>query len=133
MDNIIARALITPDGTILQTFSDHDYKDHLDKNGELYMIDGGPSKYGRSSVNKIEGEHIIITTDSPFEEIRKWFHWGSYGNSTPVNGIYNQHLGLLEDSSTEEVKQKENAFRMKHEIEDSLLDKPLTSKNKAKI
>ena len=48
---VIASALITPDGTILQSYHRHDYKTYTDKNGEMYMIDGGVD-YMRSIDNK---------------------------------------------------------------------------------
>jgi len=39
--NLIANALRTPDGTVLESKSRHDYKEYIDANGKTYMIDGG--------------------------------------------------------------------------------------------
>ena len=41
MSNIIRNAIQTQDGTVLQSFSGHDYKTHVDANGKTYMVDGG--------------------------------------------------------------------------------------------
>ncbi len=38
---LIRSCLETPDGTILQSRSRHDYRQHLDANGKTYMLDGG--------------------------------------------------------------------------------------------
>ncbi len=37
----VASYMITPDGTLLQSYHVHDYKTYKDSNGEIYMIDGG--------------------------------------------------------------------------------------------
>ena len=79
MAQVIANALITPDGTILQSYHVHDYKTHVDKvSGEEYMIDGG-TVYCRSNVNKVAAKYISITMDDPHETRREWFHWGTRG------------------------------------------------------
>lgn len=135
MSKILARAIITPDGTVLQTFTGHDYKEHLDKNGEVYMIDGGPSIYGRSSVNIVEPKHVIVTIDSPFEEIRNWFHWGSYGKSgkekltrIPLKDLTEEHIQAIintQERISDEIAtifKKELAFRLKEDITNSLVD-----------
>lgn len=79
MNHLIANRIITPDGTVLQSFSVHDYKEYTDKNGLVYMVDGGLSYLRRN-----------VHDDAPFIEasvydndlhviIREAFHWGSYG------------------------------------------------------
>lgn len=70
--------------------------------------------------------HDIVKGRKALEEIL--IKLGIGPNSTPVNGIYNQHLGLLEDSSTEEVKQKENAFRMAFVLQNYQVKKFLREK-----
>lgn len=79
MTQVIANALITPDGTVLQSYHVHDYKTHIDKvSGEEYMIDGG-TDYCRSNVNKVAAKYISVTMDDPHETRREWFHWGTRG------------------------------------------------------
>lgn len=60
----------TPDGTILTSRHQHDYQSHVDKNGEIYFIEGGVY-YVRQSVNIIPAKDVSIYVDSPFEEIRE--------------------------------------------------------------
>lgn len=79
MTKVIANALITPDGTILQSYHRHDYKTYVDTvSGEEYMIDGG-TDYCRSNVNKVAAKYISVTMDDPHETRREWFHWGTRG------------------------------------------------------
>lgn len=69
---IVYRGLRTPDGTLIETKYGHDFQVHTDKNGEWYMIDGGPNKYGRGSVNVVPGEDIILFLDDAHEKIREY-------------------------------------------------------------
>ena len=95
---ITVNRMRTPDGTILQSKSGHDYVTHLDKNGKRYMLDGG-FYYVRSSGNGDE-EYLTLTVDSPFEEIRKYFTWGTRGKdgTSPLSFVF------LKDMSTEHIK-----------------------------
>ena len=78
MSKTLASFMITPDGTVLQSYHRHDYKTHLDKNGEEYMIDGG-CNYVRTNCNKEPAEYFTVTTDDTHKVKRQWFHWGTYG------------------------------------------------------
>lgn len=75
---VYASRIRTPDGTILQSFHRHDYKEYTDANGETYMIDGG-TDYIRSFVNQIPAEDITVYTDDPHEVKREIPVWGTYG------------------------------------------------------
>lgn len=75
-----ASRIRTPDGTILQSFHRHDYKEYQDANGETYMIDGGID-YIRSSINKVPAEYLTVYVDDPFEVKREVPVWGTYGKS----------------------------------------------------
>ena len=76
---LIANKIQTPDGTVLHSKHRHDYVEHRDKNGKLYMLDGGMS-YVRRSAN---GDELDISVDDqqPHEVIREEMLWGSYGKS----------------------------------------------------
>lgn len=74
----VASFMITPDGTLLQSYHVHDYKTYTDANGEQYMIDGG-CEYLRTSVNEEHAEYFTVTTDDTHEMQRKCFHWGTRG------------------------------------------------------
>lgn len=95
----LANAIITPDGTILQSNHRWDYKEHTDKNGFTYMIDGGIDFSIRLS-SDVKATRIVITSDHNHTLIREWFSWGSYGR----NGDEPLHWIKLKDMTTEHVK-----------------------------
>ena len=77
---MLYNALRCPDGTILHSTHRWNYKTHLDATtGEIYMVDSGNSMYYRRSINEVKADDISVTTESPFEEQRKVFFWGTYG------------------------------------------------------
>ena len=78
--NLIANALRTPDGTVLESKSRHDYKEYVDANGKTYMIDGGLD-YHRRSANGDE-ENMCMYDDEPHETQVQVLTWGTYG----ING-----------------------------------------------
>ena len=41
MNRLLRNAVRTPDGTIIESRTRHDYVEHLDANGFVYMVDGG--------------------------------------------------------------------------------------------
>lgn len=73
MPDIIYSAVVTPDGTLLESRHRHDYKEYVDANGETYMIDGG-CDYVRSSVNKEPAKFIQLTEEDPIEVIREYWN-----------------------------------------------------------
>lgn len=75
---LIVSQIQTPDGTILRSNHVHDYVTHIDANGEEYMLDGG-IEYQRVNQNIEPYIDISIYTDSPFEEIRKYYCRGGRG------------------------------------------------------
>ena len=78
--NLIANALRTPDGTVLESKSRHDYKEYIDANGKTYVIDGGLD-YHRRSANGDE-ENMCMYDDEPHETQVQVLTWGTYG----ING-----------------------------------------------
>jgi len=76
---LLANVMRTPDGTILQSNHVHDYVEHVDANGRLYMVDGGVSYIRRTWYEEGNGEDLSVYTDDPHEKIREWFRWGTYG------------------------------------------------------
>lgn len=100
---LIYNAIKTPDGTILVSYHRHDYKTHLDTNGEEYMIDGGLD-YIRTSVNKEPAESLALYDDEPFEKIREVVCRGGRGKNmdeplkyTPLKDINNEWLQAIID------------------------------------
>jgi hypothetical protein len=101
-NQIILNQIRTPDGTILKSMHVHDYVTHVDKNGHVYMVDGG-SEYLRRNVNRtklnklqkiwiklksffgitwtdpLAYTELSIYSNAPFEVIRENFHRGGRG------------------------------------------------------
>lgn len=75
----IYRSMTTPDGTVIVSHHRHDYVTHKDKNGETYMLDGGPDKFYRTSVNKEKGVINEVYLDEGHEKIRDYVHRGGRG------------------------------------------------------
>ena len=76
---LLVNRIITPDGTVLQSYHTHDYKTHIDDNGKEYMVDGGLS-YCRRNVHDDDPhtEASVYDTDT-HDVIRDAFRWGTYG------------------------------------------------------
>ena len=102
---VLFNAIKTPDGTILSSKHRHDYVTHQDsKTGEVYGVDGG-SEYLRRIGNVSECEDLSITDKTPFEYVRKKFHWGSRGKQgneplimKSLCELTNQHIHAILDN-----------------------------------
>lgn len=80
-DNIIANAIITPDGTYLRSYHRHDCKTHCDSvSGEVYTVDGG-TDYIRTSVNSVPAKDAHVYASDPLEKIRDNFVWMTFGKN----------------------------------------------------
>lgn len=97
----VASYMITPDGTLLQSYHVHDYKTYKDSNGEIYMIDGG-CEYLRTSVNEEPAEYFTVTTDDTHAMQRKAFHWGTRGKDgkqplewKPLRALDTDHIQAI--------------------------------------
>jgi hypothetical protein len=124
----IANKIVTPDGTILQSFSNHDYQAHKDLNGRTYAIDGGLSCC--RVIGHIEDLEIIhITTDDDFEVIRQEMYWGTYGKNGDephqwvyLNEMSNTHIKNILKTQKQiplwkaELFQKELEYRKENGI-----------------
>ena len=76
--DILYQAIRTPDGTLLESKHREDFKEHVDKNGETYMIYGG-NDFRRGNVNIEKAEDLTLTTDMSHEHVRDRLTWGTYG------------------------------------------------------
>lgn len=74
---LIKNCIETPDGTIIQSHTRHDYVTHLDENGKTYFTDGGLA-YVRCSAHGDEIHHCVWD-DEPFDKVRTALEWGTYG------------------------------------------------------
>jgi hypothetical protein len=101
MRHLLISAIITPDGTRLESEHRHDYKEHEDANGETYMLDGGIS-YIRRSVNKEPAKDASVYSDDPHEIIREVFRWGTRGPGG-LEPLKWKILSTLEDDHIEAI------------------------------
>jgi len=128
---MIANRIQTPDGTILWSRFEHDYVIYQDKNGETYMLDGGPNILSyRTSVNEVPAKLLQVFSDDSFEEIRKVMLRGTTdrdGNQiwVPLYRLHDLHLiGILDynkdlgiKSKYDQFIEKEIEYRKEHGIE----------------
>jgi hypothetical protein len=80
MSKLVANKIMTPDGTILQSYYTHDYRVHKDANGHEYMVDGG-LEYLRRTVPAIPYKELSVYDTDPFDMIRTSFCWGTRGKN----------------------------------------------------
>ena len=100
MTNILHNAIVTPDGTVLESHHRHDFRSHTDTiSGEIYMVDGGLD-YLRRSVNKVPAKDITVTLETDHETARNLVTWGTYGKS----GREKLHYILVKDMTEEHIQ-----------------------------
>jgi len=81
MTRILRNALQTPDGTVLESKTRHDYVEYEDANGWVYVVDGGLD-YIRRTVNKnAPAKDLSLTEADPHFFLRDYVTWGTYGIS----------------------------------------------------
>lgn len=108
---LIRNAIITPDGTFLESKSHYHCAAHQDKtNGTCYMVDGGITGCPRIST---DGNHIdaFLFDDEPHDVQREILKWGTYGK----NGDEPYHKIRIADMETEHIKQV-IAFHDPHDV-----------------
>jgi hypothetical protein len=96
---LLANRIITPDGTMLQSYHRHDCKFYTDANGKEYMVDGG-IEYRRGIIHDdAPSKDACVYSDDPHDVIRDAFHWGTYGIEgklpirwVPLCALSNKHI-----------------------------------------
>jgi hypothetical protein len=109
MTHLIRNAIKTPDGTIIESKTRHDYKSYQDNNGKNYMIDGGLS-YSRRSANGDEID-MCLYDDETHDTQANLLTWGSYGingdqplNHIPIKKMETSHIkAVLKKCTPHEV------------------------------
>ncbi len=99
VERILLNRMRTPDGTVLTSYSRHDYRTHDDANGDMYMVDGGID-YIRRSVNEIPAEDLTVYVTDVHEENREALYWGTYGK----NGDQPLQWKALKDLDTDHIE-----------------------------
>ena len=104
MSKIIRNAVKFQDGTIIESRHRHDFKCYAG-----LCVDGGLDYIRRVGTAEMPVEDISVYTDSPGEDIREGFSWGSYGK----NGDEPLHHIKLKDMTTSHI---EAILRTQHHI-----------------
>ena len=96
--NLIYNAIMTPDGTVIESTHRHDYRTHEDANGKTYMVDGG-LEYSRKSAWGDEVD-LRLYNNEPHSVQRSLLTWGTYGKdgNEPLKRIF------IEDMETEHIQ-----------------------------
>ncbi len=97
---ILLNRIRTPDGTLLTSYSRHDYVTHKDANGLTYMVDGGRSYLRRTMHPDAPYEELSIELTDDHEANRAVFSWGTRG----INADKPLDWVLLMDMSTDHIK-----------------------------
>lgn len=97
---ILLNRIKTPDGTILTSYSTHDYVTHVDKNGYEYMVDGGTSYLRRNIYEDAPYEEMSVYSNESIEIIRENVEWGTYGK----DGKSSLRYIKIKDMETEHIR-----------------------------
>lgn len=80
MKHLVYNAIKTPDGTVLESTSRHDYVTYKDSsNGLEYMVDGGLDYLRRTQHPNHPYQELTLYDDDNFEKVREVLKWGSRG------------------------------------------------------
>jgi len=78
---LIRNAIRTPDGTVLESRTRHDYREHTDANSVTYMVDGGLDYIRRSMNVGHPPEDLTVYLEDGHEKVREALTWGTYGKN----------------------------------------------------
>jgi len=101
MKRILYNAIVTPDGTTLESKHRHDYVCHTDKNGLYYAVDGGCDYLKRSC----EGNYAeaSIYDDGNHELRREHVKWG-VNYTKEMEMLPRTKWTKIKDLNTEHIK-----------------------------
>ena len=105
---LVSNKIMTPDGTIIQSFHRHDYVVHLDRNGHKYMVDGGLEYLRRNIHEDAPYTELSLCCDDNFDDIRREFHWGTRGKDgrqplkwKPLCDLDTTHIEAILETQTQ--------------------------------
>lgn len=117
---LVKNAIRTPDGTVLESRSRHDYRTHTDANGKTYMVDGGLD-YVRCSAHK-DQEWVGCYLEDGHEKVREALTWGTFGKNgdqplrqVKLSEMSNAHIQACLDTQPRMYPQYRTA--MENELE----------------
>ena len=104
MRRLLVNRWMTPDGTILQSKSLHDFVKYVDADGNMYGVDGGIA-YCRLVGNTDKLADMCLYEGDAHEEVRKYFYWGTYGKDgtqpkkyVTLKEMTNEHIEAVLDT-----------------------------------
>lgn len=71
---LLYNAIKCPDGTLLVSRHQHDFKMHVQEDGREYFVDGGLA-YQRIGHSDNEYTNLCVYSYDPHEKIREYFEW----------------------------------------------------------
>ena len=125
MTRLLRNALQTPDGTVLESKTRHDYVEYKDANGETYMVDGG-LEYVRRTVNKnAPAKDLSLTEDVLHSIAREFVTWGTYGKQQDqplsyiaIADMETEHLEAVLDTQSSVYPQIKSLMEIELEYRD---------------
>jgi hypothetical protein len=109
MGNIVYNALRTPDGTVLESKYKWDCKMHTDKNGKVYMLDGGLD-YVRCHM--IEDQELLtVTLDDPHSQVREVVKWRAGTKVVKLKDMSTKHVQYMLDNGNNDYPQIRKAYK----------------------
>ena len=99
-DRLVYNAIRTPDGTVLVSYSRHDYKTYTDANGHEYMVDGGLDYCRRNVVEEAPAEELSVSMSAGHDKVREVLSWGTRG----ISGHDPLRYVTLCDMDTDHIK-----------------------------
>ena len=102
MNRLLRNAIQTPDGTILESRTRHDYKEYIDAYGCWHMVDGGLDYIRRSDTPATD---LSLTDADPHLVVREKVTWGTYGKEgdqplsyIAISNMETEHLQAVLDT-----------------------------------
>ena len=74
-NRILRNAIMTPDGTVIESMHRHDFVHHTDANGKTYSVDGG-SEYLKRSFDINDYVEMSVYDDGDHIKRRENMRWG---------------------------------------------------------
>ena len=117
MSQLLVNKIICPDGTVLESRHRHDYQEHEQEDGRVYLIDGGLD-YQRIGFSDTKFTNCTYYVGDDHSKIREHFEWTRHmdadGNPLPVyevvllKDITDSHLDALIEWTKEDYPQYVN-------------------------
>lgn len=99
---VLKNSIQTPDDTVLISRHRHDYVSHVDKNSEMYAVDGG-TEYLRRVYDKHDFKELSVYDDGTHETRRNNLFWGR-NYDKDMNKLPETEYILIKDLDTDHIK-----------------------------